>query len=314
MMRKIVLVLSAIFLAGIFLTACAPKKIEPLKLAITEEDKKQVEFPPSKDELVLPRNDIVFLDEELGLGVSKERLQPINEIIEKVFRLSANFNIVPQEKIDAILSQADYKDFRANNIIESIQFAKEQDATFLGLKNIQITSSRIKEKVDTFVASVEISLFTTGTRQLISKNTLSYDSENPIDFVWNLKKNLVETYLPLRGFITETRGNHQVAKITLGSSLGIKVGRKLLVRNRIVYSTIAGGVSADSGMQRTIIRYSPEVLAKVEVIEVRENESWVKIKSEDRLKIAIGQGVFTEPEERDNFDRTPYQKSKSDKK
>ena len=129
---------------------------------------------------------------------------------------------------------------------------------------------------------------------MVFQQNIGFDSQKPEKSGTELKL-LVQKFFPLRGFILETRGGHQVAKISLGRSLGVKLNREFHIRERSVENKIV------SGVVRKVISFSPIALATGKVIRVMENESWIAIDKKDRIKIKSGQVVFSLPEKKSSF-------------
>lgn len=154
---------------------------------------------------------------------------------------------------------------------------------------ITILESKMVENVDHFKANINLTIFTTDSGQVVIKQDVTYNSKD-IESSDNSLKKLIQTYFPIRGYILETRGGKQVAKISLGRSAGIKLDRKIQIWQRKVHNEIINGAS------RRTVTFGTAALATAEVIRVYENESWVLIRKGDQHKIRKGQVIFTQPE------------------
>ena len=187
-----------------------------------------------------------------------------------------------------LLAKEENRHFQPGNIADAIQLGASINVDFVSQMQITIIESKMVKNIDHIKANVNLTLFTTGSGQVIIKHDALYDSQN-LERSDEALRQLVQTNFPIRGFILETRGGHQVAKISLGRSAGIKLGRQILIRERQVNSQIVNGVS------RKTITFKAAALAKTKVIQVLENESWVAVNKGDQHKIKKGQVIFTLP-------------------
>lgn len=265
------------------LISCKPIPI-PSQLSITKEDQQSVENPPTKEELILSRNDLAILRIPQK-GISQIEIDNTLKIITRSFNKEANFQVIPNQKVKRMIAKPSYRNFDSKNVIDAIELAEALNATYVA----QVYFEKIE---DERTHSINITVFKVDTRQTVLKEEMIVDPLYSEKFYEQFKV-IVQKYFPLQGFILETRGNRQVAKISLGRSVGIEAGRKLIVYNRIITGNIQGNNTSEGlGVQR--IQYSEKV-ATVKVIEVMENESWVLINSSDSDRIRLGQVVFTLP-------------------
>ncbi len=149
-----------------------------------------------------------------------------------------------------------------------------------------LIESKMVENVDQFKANINLTVFTTDSGQVIFQQNIHYDSQK-YERSYKKLRQLIQTYFQIRGYILETRGAHQVAKISLGRSVGIELGRKIQIRERTVKTEIINGVS------RSIVSFDVNALAMTEVIKVMEDDSWVLVNKKDQPKIKKGQVIFT---------------------
>ena len=276
------------------LGGCAPKDVNPLSLPITEKDKETAPFPPESDELAItPRlllSFVVFKEET----VTDARLTKSLDFIHSTFEEYGNFSAIPQAKVKELLESAENQQFQPSNIADAIQLGNSLQADFVGQLQIMIAGSQVVDNIDHFKANVNFTIFTTDSGQVVFKKDIMYDTLDPETSKKELKK-MVQENFPLRGFILETRGDRQYAKISLGRTLGIKIGREFQVRERVVKNEVV------MGMTRKTISFSPLALATVPVIEVMEDSSWVRIDEKFRETVKKGQVVFSRPEKEKLF-------------
>ncbi|MFH2130696.1 MAG: hypothetical protein ABIK68_10020 [bacterium] len=228
---------------------------------------------------------IVFKDQT----VTKERLADIRHFIHTSLEKNGNFSIISPEETEALLAKEENRHFQPNNIADAIQLGASVNATFVSQMQITIIESKTVKNLDEFKANINLTVFTTDSGQVVIKQDVLYDSQDPERSHKKLRK-LVQTYFPIRGYILETRGGHQVARISIGRGVGIALGRKIQVRDRVVKNVIVNGVS------RRTVSFLANAYATTEVIKVMENDSWVLVNKEDQHNIKKGQVVFTLPE------------------
>jgi hypothetical protein len=273
----------------ILLSGCAQKRINPLTLPILKSDSIETRFPPSTDELILRPYILLPLITYKDQTVTESRLNDILHFIHSSLEENGNFSVMTREQTSQLLAKEENRHFQPRNIADAIQLGVSINVDFVSQMQITIIESKMVKNIDHIKANVNLTLFTTGSGQVIIKHNALYDSQN-LERSDEALRRLVQTNFPIRGFILETRGGHQVAKISLGRSAGIKLGRQILIRERQVNSQIVNGVS------RKTITFNATALAKTEVIQVLENESWLAVNKGDQHKIKKGQVIFTLPE------------------
>ncbi|MGK0288714.1 MAG: hypothetical protein ACI86H_000133 [bacterium] len=275
-------------LSSFMLVGCRPK-IVPSQLPITVIDKQKVKFYPAKRDFIPKKHSMVLLVISKSAGVSKDRLTVIQDAIRSTFEKNAYIKIIPSKKIDLLIKSDKYKNFEKKSVSDGIQLGSDLNATLVAQQDIVILESKLQNGKDIYRAKISLTVFTTGSRQIIFKKDIFIESDDIADSKIDLKK-LVQLYFPLRAFVIESRGKREIAKITIGRNLGVEVGRKFLLRTRIVKESL-GTLGASKS-----VSYSRDIVARVEVIEVLENESWVYIAEGDRAKIKLGLAAFSMPE------------------
>lgn len=278
----------------ILFSACTVKQIDPMSFKVQKEDLQQAEHPPTHDELSIQQNIllpiIVYQDPTVTETRGKEILSFIHGMLEK----QGNFSIIPSFQIDQMLEKDENRGIQLSNVSAMIQLGQQQNATHISQLQITIQKSSVVKNIDHYEANIKLTVFTTNSREHVFSKDILFNTQNKKDSKSALKE-LVQTYFPLKGYILETRGNHQVAKISLGRSLGIEIGRKLDVRERLKQTEIVNGES------RTTVSFSPNAIATVKVIRIMENDCWVTIDKDDQKKIKKGQVIFTTPETSNPF-------------
>ena len=288
------IILLSILFALITLGSCTPQYVDPLTLDITEIDKEEAPFPPTSDELSVSPYLLLSLTTFKDPTVTDSRMNTVIRFIHKSFEQHANFSAIPMKKVDELLKTEENRRFQASNVADAIQLGKSLDAAFVGQFQIMIGESKVIKSIDHYVANVNLTIFTTDSGQVVFKKDIAFDTQDPEASERDLKK-LVQEYFPLRAFILETRGDRQYGKISIGRSLGVKIGREFMIRERIVKSEIV------MGMSRKTVSFSPLALAIVKVINVMEDESWIFITERDRDKVMKGQVLFSQPEKTNIF-------------
>ena len=270
----------------ILLSGCTQKKVDPLAFPILEADKLEAQYPPKEEELILRPNILLPLLVFKDQTVTDERLNEITHFINSTFEKYGNFSIISKNQTDTLLAKAENKHFQSSNIADAIQLGTSVNADFVSQMQATIIESKMVENVDRFKANINLTVFTTSSGQVIIQQNIHYDSQK-FDRSYKKLKQLIQAYFPIRGYILETRGAHQVAKISLGRSVGIELGRKIQIRERTVKSQIINGVS------RRIVSFDVNTLATTKVIKVMEDDSWVLVNKKDQSKIKKGQVIFT---------------------
>jgi len=278
----------------IFLSSCTVKQIDPLSFKVLKDDLQQTEHPPTPDELVIQKNIlmpvIVFKDQT----VTETRMNDILSFIYNILEQQANFSVIPASQISQMLEKDENRGIQLSNVSAVIQLGQQQNATHISQMQITIQKSSVIKNVDHYEANIKMTVFTTNSREHVFSKDILYNTQDKRDSTSSFKE-IVQTYFPLKGYILESRGNHQVAKVSLGRSLGITIGRELMVRERTKQTEIVNGES------RTTISFTPIAVATVKVIKVMENDCWVAIDKDDQKKIKKGQVIFTSPQESNPF-------------
>ncbi len=218
-------VLLLLLVALLAFPACVQKQVDPMSLQILESDLEESEHPPTPDELavtphlLLPL--IVYKDET----ATDVRLNRVMKFIRRNFQEHGNFSSIRQEKVAELLALEENKLFQPSNVADAIHLGKSLNASFVAQFQIFIVESKTIENIDHFISKANLTIFTTDSGQVVFKKDLTFNTQEIEDSEKNLKK-LVQENFPLRGFILETRGGKQYAKISLGRPLGIKNGRR----------------------------------------------------------------------------------------
>ena len=280
------LLIPLLLLAGLLLPACVPQQVDPMSLPIMKNDLEEAENPPTAEELaVTPHLLLPFLVYKDD-ATTKLRLEAVMKFIQNAFRDYGNFLSVPQKKVAELLALEENKLFQSSNVADAIHLGKSLKASFVAQFQVFISESETIENIDTFKSKTNLTIFTTDSGQVVFKQDIVFDTQKIEQSEKTLRKVIQENF-PLRGFILETRGGKQYAKISLGRSMGIKQGRRFQVRDRIVKKEILLGVA------RKTVSFAPLALATVSVVQVMEDEAWVEIDKNDRDKIKKGQVVFS---------------------
>ena len=272
-----------------FLVGCSVPSVDPLQLKIGPLDQETTRFPPQSHELIhQPRMMVELLTHE-GMTVTGNRQSELLEFVHHSLSTFGGFSYVPQMDVKAQLETTEFLGFHPTSVVQALRLGQQLNANFVAQVELEITESKLVDGIDRYKANIGLTVFTVNTGQLIFKETLVYNSAKAAKSSQKTKR-AIQSAFPLKGFIVETRGEREVAKITLGSSSGMKVGRKVQVRSRVVEHSLIRGVNQER------IQYSAEVLATGEVIQVSENEAWIWLPKNDRKKIKNGDLVFTLPE------------------
>ncbi|MBU2513015.1 hypothetical protein KJ966_16875 [bacterium] len=269
--------------------SCSPKYVDPMTLEITDIDLEEAEYPPTQNELMIRPyvmlSLVVFKDET----VTKVRLNNIQDFVHRSFRNHGNFAPIPRDEVNILLASEENKRFQPSNVADAIQLGQTLNASFVAQYRVMITESQIIKNIDHYKASINLTIITTDSGQVRFQKDLVYDSQDPEQSEQDLKK-LIQQDFPLQGYILETRGGRQYAKISIGRSLGIRLDRKFQVRERIVNNEIV------LGSARRTVSFSPLALATVTTVKVMEDAAWVRIEKNDQAKVKKGQMVLALPE------------------
>ncbi len=269
--------------------SCTPKYVDPMTLKITDIDLEEAEFPPTQKELTVSPYLMLSLVVYKGDTVTESRLNNILGFVHRSFRNHGNFSPIPQNEVKVLLSSEENKRFQPSNVADAIQLGKTLNAAFVAQYQVMIAESQIIENIDHFKSSTNLTIFTTDSGQVRFKKDLIYDTQDPEQSELNLKK-LIQQDFPLQGYILETRGGRQYAKVSIGRGLGIKLDRKFQVRERIVKNEMVMGIS------RRTVSFPPLALATVTTVKVMEDAAWVRIEKSDQAKVKKGQMVLALPE------------------
>jgi hypothetical protein len=281
--------LTAVLALLVWLGGCAPQRVDPMQLPMLAEDEVQAPHPPSDEELtrkaqvLLPL--VVYRDET----VTEARLQEVLDFIHRTFEAHGNFAVIPRQDVQVLLADPANRQYQTANVSDAIQLGRSLEAAFVSQMQVTIAESKMEQGIDRFIANINLTVFTTESGQVVIRQDIRYNSRR-IQDSQNQLKTLVQQYFPLRGYILETRGGRQVAKLSLGRSLGISLGREFQVRERTVSTEYIDGTA------RQTISYEPAVIAIIEIIQLGEEDSWAQVKEADRSRIRVGQTVFALPE------------------
>lgn len=260
-----------------------------MSLPVTAEDQQKSPHPPEEDELIIRPNILVSLIVSKGETVTQNRFDQILKFLNNTLKKEALFSIIPQNTIKELLEEEENRHLQPNNVADAIELGTSVGASLVAQLELNIIESAVVDGVDEFKAQINATIFTTNSGQVVYKGTTFLDTQDPEKSNQEFKQ-VVQQHFPIRGFILETRGSHQVAKISLGRSMGMTLGRKMQVRERKVHKEIVDGVS------RKTVSFDATALATVKVIQVGEDVSWVLVEEKDRNKIKTGQVVFTLPD------------------
>ena len=285
-MRSLLKFNITILMLVLFTSSCAEKKIDPYALQIMPEDQVTSAFPPSKEELVPILKQIIVLVASKNETVSQSRLDRLTDFIRSGIHNYSNIKSVPQHELDNSFKEKEFHAFQPDNVSEAIRLGEKLNAKFAGQLQLTIKEAKMEKGIDRFVANINFATFTTDDGKMMFKKDIEYDASSPQKSAKRLKE-LIQKHFPIKAFILETRGNHQVAKISAGRSLGNNLGRQFNIRERTVEYTIT------TGIVRKSISYSQKIIAQVEVFKIMENEAWVFIQEKDRAKIKLRQVLFS---------------------
>jgi len=281
---RIGLILSLALLFG-----CAGPQVKPLSLPVELVDQQTTQFPPSPQEIIHHPRLLAEVIAQLGSTVTGPRKSEVLTFIHQSMEGLGDFSYIPTLDIQAQLKAPEFLGFAPHSVVDTLKLGRALNSEFVSQVDIQIVESRLKEGEDQFKAQIQLALFSVSTGQLIFKENILYDSAAPARSKRKFK-HLIQSNFPLKGFIIETRGAREVAKITLGSTLGLNIGRKVSIRSREVKHQLIRGVD------KTLVSYSAESLATGEVIQVSTNDAWIWIPKAKRSQFKTGDLVFTLPE------------------
>ena len=273
-------------------TACSQPKVEPDLMISGPTDQLETKFPPTTEDLTYRKRHILPLVIKTGDNITDARKQEVLNFLSQSFLKIGDIYTTKKNDIESRLNQENFQGFQSANIPDALILGQELNVNFLS--QIRITQKKQKNK-NTFKADLDLSVFSVGSGQLAFREIIPYDSKNTKKGEKALKK-LIQSYFPIKGYILETRGDHQVAKISVGRSAGVLLKRTFFIHEREIKSEIVKGIV------RTTNSFSNTPLASGKVIQVSENESWILIKKKDRPKVLKGQAVFAQPEKTGMFD------------
>lgn len=268
---------------------CTEKQVDPDLLQILPEDKIVDAFPPSPEELIPKVYQVMTLVSAKDATVTDTREEALVSFIKTGFIKYSHVKHIDEKELQNKLSDKAYSGFQPDNVAEAIQLGKDLNARYLAQLQLTILESKMENSVDRYKATIDFNVFTTDAGQNRLSEKIAYNSADLKDATSQLKS-VIQTHFPVMGYILETKGGHQVAKISVGRNVGIKLNREFLIKSRKVESKEL------DGFVRKTITYSKMSVAVGKVIKVMENESWLAIPKEDLDKIKIGQAVFSQPE------------------
>lgn len=274
------------------ITSCAQTKVEPDLLLTTANDRMETQFPPSPEDLTYRKQYILPLMIEVDEQVSILQRVEIENFISDSFLKIGDIYSVDKEEVQTTLEKEKFQGFQSANIPDALLLGRDLSAGFLS--QIRVRALK-KNDPKHFKGEVDLSVFSVGTGQLAFREVIPYASKSTKRAKVALKK-LIQSYFPIKGFILETRGDRQVAKISVGRSTGVALDRIFLIHERSVQSEIV------KGTVRKTNSFSTSPVASGRVIQVMENESWILMGKKDRLNVLKGQVVFAKPEKQGMFD------------
>ena len=268
---------------------CAEKPINLDLLQVLPEDKITDEFPPTAQELIPKVYQVMTLVSTKDATVTDTREEALTSFIKTGFVKYSHVRPIDEKELKNKLSDKAYSGFQADNVAEAIQLGKELKARYVAQLQLTILESKMENSVDRYKATIDFNVFTTDAGQSRLNEKIEYNSAD-LKKATSQLKNIIQTHFSVMGYIIETKGGHQVAKISVGRNAGIKLNREFLIRSRKVES------KEMDGFVRKTVTFAKMSIAVGKVIKVMENESWISIPKADLDKIKIGQVVFSQPE------------------
>ena len=246
-----------ILLLGFSLAAgCSPSLPNPLSAPKTERDLKRLEVAESR--LTYRPKSLLILPSPL----EGEEAKALFYFSASLFKAQAGLTPIDRNLLLKLIKRSENKDFNPRNLVQSIALAENLSADYLLL----MRKTLLKGKEATYLQLID----PVSTERLFEA-TLPWPPKGSS----KLERRLQEKF-PLLGVILETRGSGQFAKISLGKSFGVKVGRSFIVKIK------------PQGTEQ-------KALARGKVVQVKENDSWLEIDREDREQIMIGQEAQSRP-------------------
>ncbi|MBT4289465.1 MAG: hypothetical protein HOD92_19230 [Deltaproteobacteria bacterium] len=286
---KLSLFLIQIGILVLLITNCTEKQVNPDLLQVLPEDKASSEFPPSPEELIPMVYQVLTLVSGKDATVTAMREEALVSFIKTGFTKYSHVKNISESELKNKLADKAFHGFQPDNVAEAIQLGKALKSRYVSQLVLAVLESKIVESVDRFKATIDFNVFTTDAGQNRLNEKIEYNSAD-LKKADSQLKTIIQTHFPLMGYILETKGGHQVAKISIGRNVGVKLDREFLIKSRKVESTIM------DGFIRKTTTFSKMSVAVGKIIKVMENESWISIPKADRDKIKLGQVVFSQPE------------------
>lgn len=247
-MKKILL-----FCCGFLILGCS---FNVNKLVETKKDLVQADFYPSKEEISPSQATAIVVFSDTLLNAESLFLMKFQEIL--------------LEETGVIITSIDKK-LSYNQAID-LAFTQKADYTIF-------VEQTYENNLPYYFIAIYYNPY---NKQVLNSNWIP-NSEKQTKAI----RQDLQTYLPHKGFILETKNERKYAKINLGKNINLKKGDIFFVFSRKIVKSTTIGI-----YKQTNIQYSEKPLGQIEVIHIEKDHSWSIISTTDRDTIQAGMPVF----------------------
>ncbi|KAK3608857.1 hypothetical protein CHS0354_006898 [Potamilus streckersoni] len=174
---------------------------------------------------------------------------------------------------------------KSQGLIPLFEQANSEEMDFLAIYRAELFEYGDRAGQMYYETGITADFYQVSSRKLIGVNKLILKSSQK-DLAEKEIRKFAANYFPVRGFVTETRGEGEVARVAAGGSSGFKKGDRILFRNAILKQNRA----TDNNVMTvsTSVDYSDEVIGYGEIELLGDDFSWVKIESKYRQAVKAG--------------------------
>lgn len=278
------------FLGLALIYGCAPQKIDPQAYPVTDQDLEAVEFLPTEKELNPAKQQVILMLVPAEIQLADTQISQINQAFEKAFSTYSIFEVISSDKVLEAANQQFGADFDPQNTSQLTTLVQSLGAQFA-------ISYAPKKSVALFAteedALLSLNVLTTQS-SIVATEDLAFDGD--ADKKAERFRQFVQINFSYTGYISESRGDHSIVKISFGKNKGLEVGNTVsffqTTKNAKLFGTEA---TKNSVMVETQRSFSKESAATGEVAIVNEKDAWVLVKT-GQPNIRIGLAALVMPD------------------
>lgn len=268
------------FVGMIFLGGCQSVAPKPMAHPQTQEDLVRYQPSPHPEELIAYSKPILlFLQSNLEQTDFAPQLQ---EGFYRILEERAGFQRIPAKRYAYRRNLPELAGLNPLQLSHQLKLAEAMEADYLARMEIGPNES---EDQSNYQGSLKVEIIETKTGEALFVESLTL--KNPgHESALRAFAPKIEKAFPLKGYLLQTRANKRFAKISLGRSRGIALGREFTLHKRTLEPI---------GQERQKERIHPIEVSRGRVVLLKEYESWLELEEETRAKALEGMPVLSRP-------------------